>query len=79
MRALAASTSARPIGCTQATEILSTPGIVVGLAAAGLRVGHDLYRRGHRPCRGARQEAASLVDLLTSDADRGARRRLGFS
>ena len=36
MRALAASTSRRPIGCTQATEILSTPGIVlVAPAAAG--------------------------------------------
>ena len=29
MRALAASTSRRPIGCTQATEILATPGIVL--------------------------------------------------
>ena len=29
MRALAASTARRPIGCTQATEIVSTPGIVL--------------------------------------------------
>ena len=39
MRALAASTSRRPIGCTQATEILATPGIVL---VAPLPPGCDL-------------------------------------
>ena len=39
MRALAASRSARPIGCTQATEILSTPGVTV---AGALPAGFEL-------------------------------------
>ena len=79
MSALAASTSARPIGCTQATEILSTPGIVV---AAPLPPGCALattYTCAVTDHAAAPEEAASLIDLLTSDADRDARRRLGFS
>ena len=79
MSALAASTSARPIGCTQATEILSTPGIVVAAPlppGCALATTYTCAVTGHAA---APEEAASLIALLTSDADRDARRRLGFS
>ena len=37
MRHLAASDAARPVGCTQSTEIISTEGVdAVGIAAAGM-------------------------------------------
>jgi molybdate transport system substrate-binding protein len=78
MRALSASKGHRPIGCTQATEILSTPGIVL---VASLPPGCDLattYTCAVTCHAAAPAEAASLVTLLTGDADRDARRRLGF-
>ena len=78
MAALAASANARPIGCTQATEILSTPGIVV---AAPLPPGCALtttYACAVTSRASAPDEAALLIGLLTSDADRDARRALGF-
>ena len=56
MSALAASTSARPIGCTQATEILSTPGIVVAAPLPpGCALATTVHLRGHGPRRGARR------------------------
>ena len=79
MSALAASKSARPIGCTQATEILSTPGIVVAAPlppGCALATTYTCAVTGHAA---APDEAASLIALLTSDTDRDARRRLGFS
>ena len=79
MSALAASKSARPIGCTQVTEILSTPGIVV---AAPLPPGCALattYACAITGRAAAAEEAASLIALLTSDTDRDARRALGFA
>jgi len=78
MRALAASKSRHPIGCTQATEILSTPGIVL---VAPLPPGCELatvYTCAVTSHAAAPGEAATLITLLTSDADRDARRRLGF-
>ena len=79
MKALAASKSARPIGCTQATEILSTPGIVVVAPlppGCALATTYTCAITGHAA---APDQAASLIALLTSDTDRNARRQLGFS
>ena len=79
MSALAASTSAKAIGCTQATEILSTPGIIVAAPlppGCALATTYTCAVTGHAA---APEEAASLIGLLTSDADRDARRRLGFN
>jgi molybdate transport system substrate-binding protein len=79
MSALAASTSARPIGCTQATEILSTPGIVVAAPlppGCALATTYTCAVAGHAA---APREAEALIALLTSDADRDARRHLGFT
>ena len=79
MRALAASTSRTPIGCTQATEILATPGIVlVGAPAAGLRARDDLHLRRHRPRRGAGRGSVADRPADARPPSRDARRRLGF-
>ena len=80
MRALAASTSARPIGCTQVTEILSTPGVdrrrrrcppgfelaTVYTAAVAANAAEPVHAR-------------RLAALLTGEAAREARTRAGFS
>ena len=78
MRELAASKSLRPIGCTQATEIIATPGIVL---VAPLPPGCDLatvYTCAITAKSEAPDEAAELIAMLTDDTGRTARRRLGF-
>lgn len=78
MRALAASQARRPLGCTQATEILATPGIVL---AAPLPAGCDLttvYTAAITARSQAPREAGALIARLTSDAAADSRRRLGF-
>jgi molybdate transport system substrate-binding protein len=78
MRELAASKSRRPIGCTQATEIVATPGIVL---VAPLPPGCDLatvYACALAARSEAAAEAAELIALLTGDAAGDVRRRLGF-
>ena len=79
MRALAASTSAHPIGCTQATEILSTPRIaLVGPLPAGCDLATTytcaIATRALLPA-----DAARLIALLAADNHRPLRRQLGFS
>jgi molybdate transport system substrate-binding protein len=79
MKALAASTARRPIGCTQATEILSTPGIVL---VAPLPPGCALATV-YTAAIGARAEAAAqaarLLAMLTNEAGREGRQQLGFA
>jgi molybdate transport system substrate-binding protein len=78
MRELAASQSRHPIGCTQATEIIATSGIVL---VAPLPPGCDLatvYTCAIAVKSEVKAEAATLVALLTDDTGRAARRRLGF-
>jgi molybdate transport system substrate-binding protein len=61
MRALAASTARRPIGCTQETEIRSTPGVVL---VAPLPPGCDLttvYTAAIVTASAARAEAKELI------------------
>ena len=63
MRALATSTARRPIGCTQATEIVATPGIVlVGPLPPGCELVTTytaaVTTRAQHP-----QEAARLIDF----------------
>jgi molybdate transport system substrate-binding protein len=78
MRALAASKSRHPIGCTQATEILTTPGIVL---AAPLPPGCELVTiytaavttDARRPA-----DAAELIRRLTAADSAVTRQRLGF-
>lgn len=78
MRALAVSRASQPIGCTQATEILSTPGIAL---VAPLPPGCALattYTCAITARAAAPDAAAALIKFLTADADRDARRRIGF-
>jgi molybdate transport system substrate-binding protein len=78
MRALAASTSRRPVGCTQATEIIATPGIVL---VAALPPGCDLatvYSCAIAAKAAAPVEAAEFIAMLSGDPGRDPRRRLGF-
>ncbi|WIM11595.1 substrate-binding domain-containing protein [Enhydrobacter sp.] len=79
MRALAASRARRPIGCTQATEILATPGIVL---AAPLPPGCDLstvYTAAIATNAEAPREAAILIERLTAPTTLPTRQRLGFA
>ena len=78
MKALAGSQARHAIGCTQATEILSTAGIAL---VADLPPGCDLattYSCGITSRAAAPREATALAGLLTDPAGRDARRRLGF-
>jgi molybdate transport system substrate-binding protein len=78
MRALAASTSDHPIGCTQATEILSTPGIALVAPLPADCALATVYTAAPSTKAKASAEAARLVAMLTDEAGREARRRLGF-
>jgi molybdate transport system substrate-binding protein len=78
MRELAAVTQGRPIGCTQITEILATPGVTL---IGPLPKEHELasvYTVG--VCTRAADPALArrLSALLTDDATRALRQRLGF-
>jgi molybdate transport system substrate-binding protein len=79
MRALAAARSARPIGCTQATEILSTPGVTL---VGSLPEGCDLATT-YTAAVGARTEfpepAHHLVAFLTGEGSRETRTGAGFA
>lgn len=78
MHALAMSTAERPIGCTQATEILATPGLVL---AGPLPPGCDLstvYTAAVATKAEAPREAAALIAKLTAPSTAEVRQRLGF-
>jgi molybdate transport system substrate-binding protein len=78
MGALAKAHEQRPLGCTQITEIRSTPGVtLVGPLPAEFALA-TIYSVG--VCtRAAQPEAARrLADLLTGNASRAARIAAGF-
>lgn len=79
MRALAASKAERPIGCTQATEILTTPGVELASplpAGCALATVYTAAVASHAQAPAA---AAELIGRLTDPANLGLRRDLGFS
>jgi molybdate transport system substrate-binding protein len=79
MRTLAASKARRPIGCTQADEIQSTPGIVL---VAPLPPGCDLttvYSAAVTATSSRRDAATTLVEMLVDSTFAGERRHLGFT
>ena len=79
MRELAASPAQRPIGCTQATEIIATDGIVL---SGSLPPGCELvtmYTTGVTVRAAHPKEAAALVALLAGADQRELRRRVGFA
>jgi molybdate transport system substrate-binding protein len=78
MRHLAASDASRPIGCTQSTEIISTPGVVL---SGSLPPGCDLsttYTAAVATGAVHARQAQILIDLLTNADQRELRMRAGF-
>ena len=79
MRELANSTASRPIGCTQATEIIATDGIAL---SGSLPPGCELvtmYTAGVTARAAHPKEAAALIALLTGGDHRELRQRVGFA
>jgi molybdate transport system substrate-binding protein len=78
MRHLAASDARRPIGSTQSTEIISTPGVLLsgslppGCELATMYTAAVTTRATHA------EQAQTLIDLLTAAAQREVRERAGF-
>jgi molybdate transport system substrate-binding protein len=78
MRNLAASTTARPIGCTQSTEIIGTPGV---LLSGSLPPGCELstvYTAAVATQAADAKHAKILINLLTGADQRELRRLAGF-
>lgn len=78
MAALSEATEARPIGCTQITEIIASAGVAL---VDALPQGFDLstrYTAGVIALSANEMKARNLVRLVTSEASREARRRAGF-
>jgi molybdate transport system substrate-binding protein len=78
MRHLAASDASRPIGCTQSTEIISTPGVVLsGPLPPGCELATMYTAAVTTRAINARQ-ARTLIDLLSDAGQRKQRERSGF-
>jgi molybdate transport system substrate-binding protein len=78
MRQLAASDASRPIGCTQSTEIISTPGVILcGSLPPGCELS-TMYTAAVTTRAAAARQAQSLIDLLTDARQRELRERAGF-
>ncbi len=78
MRHMAASDAARPIGCTQSTEIISTEGVVL---SGSLPKGCDLatmYTAAVTTQAAHPREAQALIDLLIGADQQALRTAAGF-
>jgi molybdate transport system substrate-binding protein len=75
---LAASDAVRPIGCTQSTEIISTPGVrLSGSLPPGCELA-TMYTAAVTTRAAHAMQAQALIDLLTASDRREARERAGF-
>lgn len=78
MRHLAESPAARPIGCTQATEIISTPGVALsGVLPPGCELA-TIYAAAVTTEAVRAHEAQLLINLLTATEHRELRQHAGF-
>jgi molybdate transport system substrate-binding protein len=78
MRNLAASTAARPLGCTQSTEIISTSGVVLsGSLPPGCELS-TIYTAAVTTGAADPRNAEDLIDLLIGIEQRDLRERAGF-
>ena len=78
MRHLADSDALRPIGCTQATEIISTPGVKL---SGSLPSGYELatmYTSAVTTRAASAKQAQVLIGLMTAADQRELRLRAGF-
>nr|WP_249811494.1 substrate-binding domain-containing protein [Bradyrhizobium sp. 197] len=79
MRELASSTATRPIGCTQATEIIATDGIALsGALPPGCEL-VTMYTAGVTTRATHPHDAAALIALLTGADHKELRQRAGFT
>ena len=78
MSHLAASEAARPIGCTQSTEIISTQGVELsGSLPRGCELA-TMYAAAQTTQAHSPTQVQALIDLLTSSEARTARTKAGF-
>ena len=78
MRNLATSTAARPIGCTQSTEIISTAGVMLsGSLPQGCELS-TVYTAAVATQATDAGHAQDLIDLLIGIEQRDLRKRAGF-
>jgi molybdate transport system substrate-binding protein len=78
MRHLAASDAVRPIGCTQSTEIISTPGVVLsGSLPPGCELA-TLYTAAVATAALNIRQAQGLIDLVIAPDQATLRKRAGF-
>lgn len=78
MRAMAASTAKRPIGCTQVTEILSTPGVTLVAALPKAFELATVYTAAVATHAVAPDIARRFVRLLSAQETRDVRHKVGF-
>jgi molybdate transport system substrate-binding protein len=78
MHHLAASDAVRPVGCTQSTEIISTPGVILsGSLPQGCELS-TVYTAAVTTRAANGRQARDLIDLLTGSDQRELRERAGF-
>ena len=78
MRSLAASDAKRPIGCTQSTEIISIPGVILsGSLPPGCELS-TMYTAAVTKRAAHTNQAQRLIDLLIGADQRELRERAGF-
>jgi molybdate transport system substrate-binding protein len=78
MRHLAASDAVRPIGCTQSTEIISTPGVVLsGSLPPGCELA-TMYTAAVATAAVNIRQAQGLIDLVIAPDQATLRKRAGF-
>jgi len=78
MKQLAVSGAKRPIGCTQATEIITTAGVALsGSLPSGCELS-TMYTAGVTTNAANAAQARILIDLLTANDQRASHRRAGF-
>jgi molybdate transport system substrate-binding protein len=78
MRGLAESDALRPIGCTQSTEIISTPGVVLSGSLPPAYTLSTMYAAAVARQGANARQAQSLIDLLIGPGQREAREHAGF-
>jgi molybdate transport system substrate-binding protein len=79
MQALAQATDARPIGCTQATEILNTPGCTLVGPLPGEFALAAVYTVAVATAAELPEPAGRFAAMLTDADNRALRQRLGFA
>ncbi len=79
MRRLAASDAARPLGCTQSTEIISTPGVVLSGSLPRECELSTVYTAAVTTRAANARQAKDLIDLLIGSDQDKLRRKCGLS